>query len=115
MRRLACLLLAVVLAGCTLPIVPGPVPVPPAPPVPPGPPSPPPEPQPTGLTRATFADVAVGADAVVLDSLPRPLRKVTDYGRTLYVWRLDEARPDGGFVNWQIQVVDGKVVASFAW
>jgi hypothetical protein len=116
-RRLACFLLVLVLAGCTLPFVPGPIPVPPTPPVPPGPPAPPPEPQPqpTGLTRASFADVVVGASPSVLDALPAPYRKVNDYGRTVYVWRLDEARPEGGTVNWQVHVADGKVVASFAW
>ena len=111
--------------GCVVTPVPQPIPVPqpnpPEPPQPqpipiPDPPNPQP-PQPTGLTRATFAGIEVGGPASQLDALPAPDRvvRVPEDGREVRSWVLDEPRPDGGSVRWEVHVRKNLVIASFAW
>jgi len=106
------ILLVVALSGCMGEII---DPLPPAPP--PIPPTPPPVPEPSGLERATFEAVEVGMKTdEVLASLPAPHRETTmSSGKTIYAWRLDEQRPSGGSVWWEVHSVSGTVTETLAW
>jgi len=108
------------LAGCVQ-YDPGPWPTP-VPPVPvppdPGPVVPPPTPPvpDVQVPRSTFDTVEVGDPAETLSELPAPERIVTDQdGTRIHVWALDEPRPEGGWVRWEVHVRGDKIVASFAY
>lgn len=108
---------AVLLAACAAPYPIEPLPPPPPVPVPDPIPNPEPIPEPNpGLPdRSAFAEVAVGMDAGVLDTLPRPDRTVdVGVGLIIYVWVLREPRPEGGQVMWEVHVENDVVTASFA-
>ena len=103
--------LVLFVAGCS----PAPFIPPTPPPVPPGPPEPPPEP-PLVQTwpRSTFDDVKPGE--ALSESLPPPERIVrTDGEKEIWVWVLDEKRPDGGQVRWEVHIVEGLVTYSGAF
>lgn len=118
-RVLVLVLLLILTVGCVYddPYYPVPPAPPPPIPVPPDPVDPPVPPEPTAtVPRTIFDDLKVGDDASVLGGLPPPERTVnTDGGKTIWVWVLDEQRPDGSSIRWEVHVVDGKIVASFAW
>ena len=119
MRVLGAVLLLILTVGCVYddPYYPVPPAPPPPIPVPPDPVDPPTPPEPTtGVPRSTFDAVAIGDPEAVLVDLPAPWRMVrTDGGKTIWVWELDEVRPGGGPILWEVHVVGGLVVASFAW
>jgi hypothetical protein len=114
MRFLPLLAGVLVLAGCVVP--PAPPPIPPVPP-PPEPVEPVEPPEPSGLTRESFAHVEVGDPiSEALTGLPPANRTtITDGGKTIYAWRLDEQRPSGGYVWWEIHELDKTVTFSGAW
>jgi hypothetical protein len=111
-------LLATMVWGCTLPVVPvvPVVPVEPPTPQPQPEPQPEPQPQPGNLTRADFASIQVGDSASAVASLPPPQRitRLED-GREVYTWTLSEPRLGGGYVTWEIHLKDQKVLATFPW
>ena len=107
MRLLAILLL---LTSCMLPPPYVPAPIPPAPTPDPVEPA-----EPTGVTRATFAEILVGAAVTALEGLPPPSRTVAVGARTIHAWTLDEDRQVGGKVSWEVHTEEGVIVASFAW
>lgn len=89
-------------------------------PIPPAPPPPTPVPTPPApsavVPRSTFESIKVGDDSAELEALPSPIRKVpTDGGKTIWLWALDESRPGGGSIWWEVHEAGGKVVASFPW
>lgn len=102
------ILFTALLTGCVAPYVW-------EPPVPPQP-TPNPTPEPTkGLTRASFDAVTVGAQADVLNDLPPADASVNVGGRQILSWDLNEARPTGGYVQWEVHIEGGEIVASHAW
>lgn len=117
MRALAIILgflVALSLWGCVYDdyVVPVPPPVPPTP-VPPEPP-PPPDPGST-VSREVFSDVEIGGPASQIEALPEWSKKTTVGDRIIYSWTLDEPRPGGGHVRWEVHVEGGEVIASFPW
>lgn len=51
-----------------------------------------------------------------LAQLPTPHRtSEASGGKTLYAWRLDEPRPSGGSVWWEVHAREGRVVFTGAW
>lgn len=99
------------------PVVPvPPVPVPPTP-TPPEPVDPvePPAPA-TTYPRSTFEQVKVGDPASVLEGLPAaPRVVVVEPGWEIHAWPLDDERPAGGHVYWEIHVRGGVVTTSTVW
>ena len=114
--RLASSIATVLLGGwiaasclcCTLPIPP--IPVPPSPgPVDPTPP-PSPIPPPGAVSRGLFDGIAVGMTADTIPSLPEPAYAATlADGTWIRGWTLDESRPGGGWVAWEVHVRAGIV------
>lgn len=118
MKHLPLLLALLVLSGCMY-AEPYPTPVPPQPtpdPVDPVDPPDPVDPIETRYPRSTFDGIVVGADASVLDTLPPPARSVIVGGVGIQAWPLDEKRETGvGYLEWEIHVAGGKVIASFPY
>ena len=102
--RVLTLIMLVTLTGCMMPPY-VPVPIPPTPiPVPSN-----------FVERATIESIKVGDPASVVDALPAPDRQTTVGDITIRSWVLNEARPDGGYVRYEIQTRGGVVVTSIDW
>lgn len=56
--------------------------------------------------------IQVGDAVESLSGLPAPMDRVTVGAKVIWVWKLDEQRPTGGDLYWEVHVMDGKVVLS---
>jgi hypothetical protein len=111
MKHLLLCLLALLLSSCMSPIYP--VPLPPGPVVvePPQP-----EPQQPGVRAVAFQAFKAGDAATALEGLPEPERKTPrEGGGEIWSWRLEDRRPDGGQVRWEIHIKGGFIIATFAF
>ena len=68
------------------------------------------------VARSAVDWVEKGTPRADLEPLPTPRKRVArERGGEVWVYVLDEQHPEGGAVHWEIHIVDGLVVASFAF